>query len=58
MAMDLRLVGAMLAALLLAGCGGGFELGGPTQTQADNRLVGADPGDKGTINSGVGDVIN
>ena len=56
--MDFRLVGAMLAAFLLAGCGGGIELGGATQTQADNLLVGDDPGDPGQINSGVGDVIN
>lgn len=56
--MHIKLAGGFLALLLLAGCGGGVELGGDQLGTSDAVAAGDDPLDDGAINDGVGDVIN
>ena len=56
--MHLRLAGGLFALLLLAGCGGGVELGGDQLGPSDEAAVGDDPLDDGAVNDGVGNVIN
>jgi hypothetical protein len=56
--MRIRLAGGLFALLLLAGCGGGMELGGDQLGASGEAAVGDDPLDGGAVNDGVGNVIN
>ena len=56
--MRIGLAGGFLALLLLAGCGGGMELGGDQFGASGETALGDDPLDGGAVNDGVGNVIN
>jgi hypothetical protein len=49
--------GMLLATLLLLGCGGGMEVGGPGLSANDETFVQDDPLMGGEINEGTGSVI-
>ena len=52
-----KIIGMVLASLLLVGCGGGIELGGPGLSANDETFIQDDPLDGGAINEGTGSVI-
>ena len=53
----MKIAGPLLVALLLAGCGGGMEMGGPGLSANDETFVQDDPLQGGEIDEGTGSVI-
>ncbi len=53
----MNVAGTLLVALLLAGCGGGMEMGGPGLSANDEAFVQDDPLQGGEIDEGTGSVI-
>ena len=52
-----KIIGMVLASLVLVGCGGGMQLGGPGLSANDETFIQDDPLDGGAINEGTGSVI-
>jgi hypothetical protein len=52
-----KIIGVVLASLMLVGCGGGMQLGGPGLSANDETFIQDDPLDGGAINEGTGSVI-
>ena len=54
---DGEIIGMVLASLLLVGCGGGMQVGGPGLSENDETFIQDDPLQGGAINEGTGSVI-
>ncbi len=52
-----KIIGLVLASLLLVGCGGGMQVGGPGLSENDETFIQDDPLQGGAINEGTGSVI-
>ena len=54
---DGKIIGMVLASLMLVGCGGGMRVGGPGLSENDETFILDDPLQGGAINEGTGSVI-